>query len=124
MTLGQRASGWIATKVGSRQFLNGQSMLLKFWAVLNATAWAYHWDPYPFILMNPVLSLQAAYTAPLIMMNQNCKADHDRIEAHVDYEINLNAETEIHFSLDNPEAQNVAIAEIHKMLEEMRAEKL
>ena len=121
LTLGQRASDWIAAKVGSWHFIIGQSALLTLWAVLNVTAWMRHWDPYPFILMNLVLSLQAAYTAPMIMMSQNRKADRDRIEAHVDYEVNLKAENEIRVILENLEAQNVAIAEIHKLIEEMRA---
>jgi uncharacterized membrane protein len=120
LTFGQRASDWIAEKVGSWQFIIGQSALLTFWAILNVTAWVRHWDPYPFILMNLVLSLQAAYTAPMIMMSQNRKADRDRIEAHIDYEVNLKAETEIKVILENLEAQNVVISEIHQMLNELR----
>jgi uncharacterized membrane protein len=123
LTVGQRASDWIAGKVGSWEFIIGQSSLLTLWAILNVTAWVRHWDPYPFILMNLVLSLQAAYTAPMIMMSQNRKADRDRIEAHIDYEINLKAETEIKIILDNLEAQNIVIAEIHKMLEEVHNKK-
>jgi len=119
ITFGQRAADWIAEKVGSWEFIIGQSTLLTIWAILNVTAWAKHWDPYPFILMNLVLSLQAAYTAPMIMMSQNRKADRDRIEAHIDYEINLTAETEIKVILENLEAQNVVIAELHNMLEEL-----
>ena len=123
LTFGQRASDWIANKVGSWEFIIGQSTLLTIWALLNVTAWIQHWDPYPFILMNLVLSLQAAYTAPMIMMSQNRKADRDRIEAHIDYEINLKAETEIKVILENLEAQNVVIAELHHMLEELRNNK-
>lgn len=119
LTFGQRASDWIADKVGSWEFIIGQSTLLSIWAILNVTAWVQHWDPYPFILMNLVLSLQAAYTAPMIMMSQNRKAVRDRIEAHIDYEINLKAETEIKAILHNLDAQNVVIAELHKMLEEL-----
>lgn len=118
LTVGQRAADWIASKVGSWEFIISQSLLLTLWAFLNVTAWVRHWDPYPFILMNLVLSLQAAYTAPMIMMSQNRKADHDRIEAHIDYEVNLKAETEIQVILENLEAQNIAIAAIHKMLED------
>ena len=120
LTFGQKASDWIADKVGSWEFIIGQSTILTIWAILNVTAWVQHWDPYPFILMNLVLSLQAAYTAPMIMMSQNRKADRDRIEAHIDYEINLTAETEIKVILDNIEAQNIVMSEIHKMLTEMR----
>jgi uncharacterized membrane protein len=121
LTFGQKASDWVATLVGSWQFIICQSLLLSLWAALNVTAWVRHWDPYPFILMNLVLSLQAAYTAPMIMMSQNRKADRDRIEAHVDFEVNLKAETEIRVILENLEAQNVAIADLHRMLEELAA---
>lgn len=121
LTIGQRASDWIAAKVGSWHFIIGQSALLTVWAILNVTAWMRHWDPYPFILMNLVLSLQAAYTAPMIMMSQNRKADRDRIEAHIDYDVNLKAETEIRVILENLEAQNVAIAEIHSLIVNFRA---
>jgi len=123
LTVGQKAADWIAAKVGSWQFIISQSLILTLWAILNVTAWVQHWDPYPFILMNLVLSLQAAYTAPMIMMSQNRKADHDRIEAHIDFEVNLKAETEIQVILQNLEAQNVAIAELHKMLEDLNAGK-
>jgi uncharacterized membrane protein len=121
LTAGQRASDWIAAKVGSWPFIIGQSVLLALWAILNITAWLRHWDPYPFIFMNLLLSLQAAYTAPMIMMSQNRAAIRDRVEAHIDYEVNLMAETEIKVILENLEAQNVAIAEIHKLLVDMQA---
>jgi len=97
--------------------------LLGIWALLNVTAWMRHWDPYPFILMNLVLSLQAAYTAPMIMMSQNRQAARDRIEAHNDYEINLKAETEIQAIMETLDAQNIAIAELHSILEELRSSK-
>ena len=124
LTAGQKAADWIAAKVGSWEFIIGQSILLSLWALLNVTAWVSHWDPYPFILMNLVLSMQAAYTAPMIMMSQNRKADRDRIEAHVDFEVNIKAETEIRVIMENLEAQNLAIAELHRMLEEMHAGKI
>jgi uncharacterized membrane protein len=121
LTTGQRASDWIAAKIGSWSFIIGQSVLLALWAMLNITAWLRHWDPYPFIFMNLLLSLQAAYTAPMIMMSQNRAAVRDRVEAHIDYEVNLMAETEIKVILENLEAQNVAIAEIHKLIVDMHA---
>jgi len=123
LTIGQTASDWIAAKVGSWKFIIGQSAILVLWGILNVTAWVQHWDPYPFILMNLVLSLQAAYTAPMIMMSQNRKADRDRIEAHIDYEINQKAEAEIKVILENLEAQNIVIAELHKMLEDLSTNK-
>jgi uncharacterized membrane protein len=120
LTLGQRAADWVVARVGSWGFIIGQSSLLGVWAILNVTAWMRHWDPYPFILMNLVLSLQAAYTAPMIMMSQNRQAARDRIEAHNDYEINLKAESEIQAIMETLDAQNVVIAELHAMLEDLR----
>ncbi len=120
LTIGQRAADWIVARVGSWGFIIGQSSLLTVWAILNITAWIRHWDPYPFILMNLVLSLQAAYTAPMIMMSQNRQAARDRIEAHNDYEINLKAEIEIRAIMETLDAQNVAIYELHSMVEELR----
>lgn len=121
LTAGQRAADWIASRVGSWQFIIGQSVLLTVWVILNITAWIRHWDPYPFILMNLVLSLQAAYTAPMIMMSQNRQAARDRIEAHNDYEVNLKAEVEVKEVLENLAAQNIAIAELQTMLETLLA---
>lgn len=121
LTIGQKAADWIAFRVGSWGFIIGQSVLLTIWAVLNVSAWIQHWDPYPFILMNLVLSLQAAYTAPMIMMSQNRQAARDRIEAHNDYQVNQTAENEVRAVLEHLEAQNIAIAEIHAMLEKLSA---
>ena len=82
------------------------------WAWLNLTAWINHWDPYPFILMNLFLSLQAAYTAPMLMMSQNRLAARDRLEAHNDYEINRKAEEEVRAVLEHLSAQDAALAKI------------
>ncbi len=119
LTLGQRAADWVVAKVGSWGFIIGQSSLLALWALLNVTAWVMHWDPYPFILMNLVLSLQAAYTAPMIMMSQNRQAARDRLEAHNDYEINLKAEIEIQAIMETLDAQNVAIEQLHSLIEDL-----
>ena len=83
------------------------------------TAFAKHWDPYPFILMNLLLSTQAAYTAPMIMMSQNRQADKDRLDAHNDYLVNQKAEEEIKTVLAHLDAQNQALTELHRMLLEL-----
>jgi len=111
-TVGQRAADAVVRVVGSWQFIIIQSSVLSVWVVLNVTAWIHHWDPYPFILMNLVLSLQAAYTAPMIMMSQNRQAARDRLEAHNDYLTNLRAEEEIRAVLDHLAAQDSALMEI------------
>lgn len=122
-TLGHRAADWVAATAGSWKFIIWQSCLLTIWVVFNIISLIQHWDPYPFILMNLLLSLQAAYTAPIIMMSQNRQADRDRIEAHHDYDINQKAETEIRAILEHLAAQDHALNEIHKMLSQLTASK-
>ena len=123
LTSGQIASDRVARVVGSWPFVLSQSFILAIWVVLNITAVIRHWDPYPFILMNLILSLQAAYTAPIIMMSQNRQTAKDRVEAHNDYLINLKAEEEIHAVLENLSAQNQALATIQQTILELLASK-
>ncbi len=115
----ERAADWVARIVGSWRFIIVQSFVLILWVILNVTAWIQHWDPYPFILMNLFMSLQAAFTAPVIMMSQNRQAVRDRLEAHNDYLINQKAEEEIRTILSHFEAQNEALVEIHQLLIEL-----
>lgn len=121
LTIAQRASDLVAKTVGSWRFIIVQSVLLTIWVILNVFAILKQWDPYPFILMNLVLSLQAAYTAPIIMMSQNRQAAHDRIEAHEDFLINQKAEEEIRAILDHLAAQDRAMEEMHQLLLKMTA---
>jgi uncharacterized membrane protein len=116
LTPGQRAADRVAAVVGSWRFIIIQSVVLVAWAWLNLTAWTRHWDPYPFILMNLFLSLQAAYTAPMLMMSQNRLAARDRLEAHNDFEINRKAEEEVRAILDHLTAQDEALARIVEAL--------
>jgi uncharacterized membrane protein len=93
--LGARVSDAVAETVGSWRFIIIQSVILAIWMLLNVVGFVEHWDPYPFILLNLVLSFQAAYTAPIIMMSQNRQAQIDRDAAQHDYDVNLKAELEI-----------------------------
>ena len=65
------------------------------WITGNVMAGGAAWDPHPFILLNLLLSFQAAYTAPAIMMSQNRQSAQDRRHADNDYEVNVKAELEI-----------------------------
>jgi len=119
LTFGERAADKVAAVAGSWTFIIIQSIILAIWVALNTVAWARHWDPYPFILMNLVLSLQAAYTAPVIMMSQNRQADRDRMEAHNDYLINQKAEEEVRAILDHLAAQDEALLAINETLAQL-----
>jgi uncharacterized membrane protein len=93
--LGARLSDGVAALVGSWRFILVQSVLLVSWIVGNAIIGGNAWDPYPFILLNLMLSFQAAYTAPIIMMSQNRQSEVDRRRALADYQVNLRAEADI-----------------------------
>jgi uncharacterized membrane protein len=95
LTTGDRVADWIAAVVGSWPFVIAQSVLLTLWILVNVYAWVRAWDPYPFILLNLMLSFQAAYTAPIILMSQNRQAKLDREDQANDYDVNLKAELEI-----------------------------
>jgi len=94
-TTGQAVADGVASAVGSWKFIIIQSVILVLWMAANVVAYAYHWDPYPFILLNLVLSFQAAFTAPVIMMSQNRQSERDRLEQQHDFDINIKAELEI-----------------------------
>lgn len=95
LSFGERVSDRVAAVVGSWRFVIIQSVVMVVWLALNIVAWTKHWDPYPFILLNLVLSFQAAYTAPIILMSQNRQSAIDRDAAEHDYDVNLKAELEI-----------------------------
>ena len=109
--LGDRLADAVAATVGSWRFILIQSGLLLGWIAGNAAWGRGAWDPYPFILLNLLLSFQAAYTAPIIMMSQNRQSDIDRGRAVADYQVNLRAEAEIallHEKLDLLREQQLA----------------
>ena len=122
LTVGQRAADLVANTMGSWTFIVIQSVILSIWIVLNVVAWMKHWDPYPFILMNLVLSMQAAYAAPIIMMSQNRQSTKDRIEARNDFMINQKAEVEIRAILDHLSAQDQALTQLHQILLQLQAQ--
>lgn len=95
LSFGQRAADKLSNFAGSWGFIIGFGVFLVIWIAINIAAWAYRWDPYPFILLNLVLSTLAAIQAPVILMSQNRMAEHDRAYAKYDYLVNRKAEREI-----------------------------
>ena len=91
-TLGQRAADAIAKFAGSWAFIFSFVGVLFLWMVLNIIMATKAFDPYPFILLNLVLSCVAAIQAPLIMMSQNRQEGKDRRRAENDYKVNLKTE--------------------------------
>ncbi|HEX3817861.1 MAG TPA: DUF1003 domain-containing protein [Chthoniobacterales bacterium] len=105
LTFGQRLSDRIAAFGGSWTFIMLFGGVLVIWIIINTAILATRaFDPYPFILMNLILSCLAALQAPIIMMSQNRSAARDRAGAENDYKVNLKAELEIrhlHEKLDH-----------------------
>jgi len=120
LTFGQRAADYIARTMGSWSFIIAQTLLLALWIVLNVTAWVSHWDPYPFILMNLVLSTQAAFTAPVIMMSQNRQAEHDRVEARIDFDVNLRAEAEVRMMIRQLQIQTKTLNALREEVADLK----
>ncbi|MBV9044822.1 MAG: DUF1003 domain-containing protein [Alphaproteobacteria bacterium] len=128
LTMGQKIADAVASNMGSWRFIIIQSTILFFWVVANVTAFIFHWDPYPFILLNLALSFQAAYAAPFIMMSQNRQGDIDRMAAQHDYDINIKAELEIeslHAKIDSLREKEVLnlTATVRELTELLKAER-
>ena len=94
-TRGQRVADAVAAVGGSWPFVIGFLAVLAVWIAINVGLAARAFDPYPFILLNLVLSCLAALQAPIIMMSQNRLSARDRMEADLDFRTNLKAELEI-----------------------------
>lgn len=105
LTVGDRLSDKMAAFGGSWNFIFMFGVLLITWMAWNSIT-RQPFDPFPFILLNLILSSLAALQAPVIMMSQNRADAKDRIRAELDYRVNVKAETEV--------------AELHAKLDEMR----
>jgi uncharacterized membrane protein len=110
-TFGQRTADRVAAVGGSWGFIIAFGVVLLSWMILNTAILAARaFDPYPYILLNLMLSTLAAIQAPVILMSQNRQASRDRLVANHDYEVNLKAEIEI--------------AALHEKLDQIREHEL
>jgi len=107
-TFGERVADHVASFGGSWSFIGLALATIAAWIAANV-AWQKSFDPYPFILLNLVLSCLAGLQAPIIMMSQNRHAARDRADAQHDYDVNTKAELEI--------------VALHAKLDEIRDEK-
>jgi len=116
-TTGDQVADQFASGMGSWTFIIIQSVILAIWVAFNAAAvhlgwWA--WDPYPFIFLNLVLSFQAAYAAPIIMMSQNRAADKDRLAAEIDHRVNVKAEVKTGLIMNRLDDLERSLHYLHK----------
>ncbi len=103
ITFGQRSADILARFAGSWAFVISFTLFLAGWIIANIWLLKQPFDPYPFILLNLILSCIAAIQAPLIMMSQNRQEEKDRKRSEGDYKINLKSEIiieDMHYKLD------------------------
>lgn len=121
-TLGQRAADKIAKFAGSWAFIFSFTGVLILWMAANIVLATKAFDPYPFILLNLVLSCVAAIQAPLIMMSQNRQEEKDRHRAENDYKVNLKTEIMIEDIFDKVTAILKKQSEMEKQLGNIQRE--
>ncbi|MCL5030200.1 MAG: DUF1003 domain-containing protein [Bacteroidetes bacterium] len=116
LSFGERLADGIAKFGGSWSFISIFGIFLFFWMIINIFLITVHpFDPYPFILLNLILSCLAAIQAPIIMMSQNRQEDKDRQRALHDYQVNLKAELEIR--LLNDKVDHLLLQQGQRMME-------
>ena len=124
LTMGQKIADKVASGMGSWRFIISQALLMIIWITLNLVGWFYHWDIYPFVLLNLAMSAQAAFATPLIMMSQNRQSEKDRLTAQNDYLTDCKGEVEIRNIMEHLDHQDEVILQVIKRLEEQHMEML
>lgn len=112
---GQHLADSVASGMGSWRFIIIQTVIVAMWMIANVIGFIYHWDVYPYILLNLLFSTQAAYAAPIIMMAQNRQNERDRHHAEEDFRTNVEAKKEIEELLEK--LNTIEIEKLDKILE-------
>ncbi|HAL82928.1 MAG TPA: hypothetical protein DCO83_12410 [Mucilaginibacter sp.] len=115
LKFGQRLSDTVASGMGSWKFIIWQTIIVILWMAANVVGFIFHWDVYPYILLNLVFSTQAAYAAPIIMMAQNRQNERDRAHAEADFKTNVEAKKEIEQLIQK--LNSIEIDKLDKILE-------
>jgi len=118
-SFGEHLADAVATGMGSWRFIIIQTIIVLIWMMANVVGFVYHWDIYPFILLNLVFSTQAAYAAPIIMMAQNRQSERDRHHADEDFRTNVEAKREIEELLER--LNTIEIDKLDKILALLQA---
>lgn len=118
LTVGQKVADSVASNMGSWSFIIIQAVLLVIWGVLNAMPWwPWPWDRYPYIAANLLLSCEAAFAGPIIMMAQNRQSAKDRLTAENDYKTDLKGEQELCHIIEHLDHQDALILQVVQNLE-------
>ncbi len=129
-TIGQRIADKVASFGGSWSFIMLYGGFLILWIAANSFVLAYYgaglegkqFDPYPYILLNLMLSMTAALQAPIIMMSQNRAAEKDRLAAEQDFKVNLKSELMLEELIRKQRARDVQMDNLNDSLKELNAQ--
>ena len=114
-----RFSETIARYLGTARFLIVQTAIVIMWIIINIASVALRWDPYPFILLNLMFSVQAAYAAPLILLAQNRQAERDRVESDRDRQLAARIQSDAEYLGREIASVRLALADV-VTLEDLR----
>jgi uncharacterized membrane protein len=115
-TFGERVADAVASFGGSWTFISIFGVILVIYSLINVRLGPQAWDPYPFILLNLILSMLAAVQAPVIMMSQNRQDKKDRLRSELDFDVNRRAHTEIQGLASKLNLLGDRLADIEDML--------
>ena len=119
-TLGEKVADKVAFGIGSWWFLGIQSVLILIWITLNVWGLTHHWDVYPFILLNLMFTIQAAYTGPVLLLSGNRQAQKDRLRLEHTAEVSETAEKATLTILEEIERNTEATLKVLEHLKKRR----
>jgi uncharacterized membrane protein len=122
-TLGEKVADKVAAGIGSWWFLGIQSLLILIWITLNVWGLTHHWDVYPFILLNLMFTIQAAYTGPVLLLSGNRQAQKDRLRLEHTAEVSETAEKATLTILEEIERNTAATLKVLEHLKQRREAK-
>jgi uncharacterized membrane protein len=122
-TLGEKVADKVSSGIGSWYFLGIQSVLIVIWLGFNIWALTHHWDPYPFILLNLMFTIQAAYTGPVLLLSGNRQAQKDRLRLEHTAEVSETAEKATLQILEEIERNTEATLKVLEHLKRRRESK-
>jgi uncharacterized membrane protein len=119
-TLGEKVADKVAAGIGSWWFLGIQSLLILVWITLNVWGLTHHWDVFPFILLNLMFTIQAAYTGPVLLLSGNRQAQKDRLRLEHTAEVSETAEKATLTILEEIERNTQATLKVLEHLKKRR----
>ena len=119
-TTGEKVADKVASGIGSWWFLGIQSVLIMIWITLNVWGLTHAWDLYPFILLNLMFTIQAAYTGPVLLLSGNRQAQKDRLRLEHTAEVSETAEKATLTILEEIERNTAATLKVLEHLKKRR----